>query len=39
MLEIDLPREGSEKYRELSLEQFAAKAYAAVNRVRILSEY
>lgn len=39
MLEIDLPREGCEKYRELTLEQFTAKAYAAVNRIRILSEY
>lgn len=39
MLEIDLPHEGSDKYMELSLEQFCAKAYAAVNRLRIISEY
>ena len=39
MLEIDLPHEGSDKYRNLSVEQFAAKAYAAINRIRIISEY
>lgn len=39
MLEIDLPHEGNDKYSDLSLEQFAAKAYAAINRLRILSEY
>lgn len=39
MLEIDLPKEGSDKYKELSLEQFVYKAYAAVNRLRIISEY
>lgn len=37
-LEVDLPREGSDKYRDLSLEQFVSKAYAAVNRLRIISE-
>lgn len=39
MLEIDLPRDGSDKYIGLSAEQFAQKAYAAINRLRILSEY
>lgn len=39
MLEIDLPRENNDKYRNLSVEQFAAKAYAAINRLRIISEY
>ena len=38
MLEIDLPHEGSDKYADLSMEQFVSKAYAAVNRLRILSE-
>lgn len=38
MLELELPREGSEKYKELSLEQFVQKAYAAINRLRIISE-
>jgi sugar phosphate isomerase/epimerase len=38
MLEIDLPHEGSEKYALLSMEQFVSKAYAAINRIRILSE-
>ena len=38
MLEIDLPHEGSDKYAQLSMEQFVSKAYAAVNRLRILSE-
>lgn len=39
MLEIDHPAEKSDKYRDLSLEQYVAKAYAAVNRIRILSDY
>lgn len=39
MLEIDLPHEGSEKYANLSMEQFVAKAYAAINRLRVISEY
>lgn len=39
MVEIDLPHEGSDKYSDLSLEQFTAKAYAAINRLRIISEY
>lgn len=39
MLEIDLPREDSEKYKNLSLEQFVQKAYASINRLRIISEY
>lgn len=39
MLEIDLPHEGSDKYSELSLAQFTAKAFAAINRLRIISEY
>lgn len=38
MLETDLPHEGSEKYANLSMEQFVFKAYAAINRLRILSE-
>ncbi len=38
MLETDLPHEGSEKYADLSLEQFVSKAFAAINRLRILSE-
>ncbi len=38
MLETDLPHEGSEKYANLTLEQFVSKAYAAINRLRILSE-
>ena len=38
MLELDLPCEGSEKYKELSMEQFVQKAYAAINRLRIISE-
>ena len=38
MLEIDLPHEGSEKYAHLSMEQFVSKAFAAINRLRILSE-
>ncbi len=39
MLEIDLPCQDTGKYRELSLLQFVQKAYAAVNRLRIISEY
>ena len=39
MLEIDLPHEGSDKYADLSLEQFTAKAYASINRLRIISDY
>ena len=39
MLEIDEPHEGSDKYIDLSVEQFAAKAFAAINRLRIMSEY
>lgn len=38
MLEIDHPAEGNDKYRSLSLEQYVAKAYAAVNRIRILAD-
>ena len=38
MLEIDLPREGSEKYANLSMEQFVSKAFAAINRLRIIAE-
>ena len=34
MLEIDEPHEGSEKYSDLSLEQFTDKAYRAVCRLR-----
>ncbi|MCH5197826.1 MAG: sugar phosphate isomerase/epimerase [Oscillospiraceae bacterium] len=37
-LETDTPREGSDKYASLSLEQFVSKAFAAINRLRILSE-
>ena len=36
-LEIDLPHEGSDKYANLSLEQFVAKAYAAINRLRVIA--
>ncbi len=39
MLEIDLPTEMSDKYNGLSVEQFTQKAFAAVNRLRIISEY
>ena len=39
MLELDLPGARSDKYRELTLQQFVQKAYAAVNRLRIISEY
>ena len=39
MLEIDLPHEGSDKYANLTMEQFVSKAYAAINRLRIISEY
>lgn len=38
MLELDLPHEGSDKYRALNLEQFVSKAYAAINRLRIIAE-
>ena len=38
MLEIDLPHEGSDKYLNLSLEQFVSRAFAAVERLRIISE-
>ena len=38
MLETDLPHEGSDKYANLSMEQFTSKAFAAINRLRILSE-
>ena len=38
MLELDLPHEGSDKYYNLNLEQFVSKAYAAVNRLRIIAE-
>lgn len=39
MLELDLPCEGNDKYKGLTMEQFVQKAYAAVNRLRIISEY
>lgn len=39
VLEIDLPHENSDKYSSLSMEQFVHKAYAAINRLRIISEY
>lgn len=39
MLEVEQPVEGRELYRNLSLEQYVAKAYAAVNRIRIIAEY
>lgn len=39
MLEVDLPRAGSDKYIDLSAEQFVQKAYASINRLRILAEY
>lgn len=38
MLELHLPTADSERYSELSLEQFVHKAYAAINRLRIISE-
>ena len=38
MLELDLPHEGSEKYLNLSLDQFVSRAYAAINRLRIIAE-
>lgn len=38
MLELHLPTAESEKYSDLSLEQFVHKAYAAINRLRIISE-
>lgn len=37
-LEIDLPHEGSDKYAFLSMEQFVSKAYAAINRLRVIAE-
>lgn len=39
MLEVDLPRDNTFRYNHLTLEQFVAKAYAAINRIRIISEY
>lgn len=39
MLELDLPNARTDKYKDLSLQQFVQKAYAAVNRLRIISEY
>lgn len=39
MLEIDLPDERTDKYKNLTLQQFVQKAYAAANRLRIISEY
>ncbi len=39
MLELDLPNERNDKYTNLSMEQFVQKAYAAINRLRIISEY
>ena len=38
MLELDLPHEGSDKYINLNMEQFVSKAYAAINRIRIIAE-
>ncbi len=38
MLELDLPHEGSDKYINLNMEQFVSKAYAAINRLRIIAE-
>lgn len=38
MLEIDLPGNRTDKYKDLSMEQFVHKAYAAINRLRIISE-
>lgn len=38
MLELDLPHEGSDKYADISMEQFVSKAFAAINRLRIISE-
>ncbi len=38
MLEIDEPHEGSEKYSDLSLEQFTDKAYKAVCRLRDMTD-
>lgn len=37
-LEIDLPHEDSDKYVDLSMEQFVSKAYAAINRLRIIAQ-
>lgn len=39
MLETDHPHEGSDKYSGLSLEQYVSKAFAAVNRLRIIADY
>ncbi len=39
MLELDLPNERNDKYKDLSMEQFVQKAYASANRLRIISEY
>lgn len=39
MLESHLPCSETDKYTELSLEQFVHKAFAAINRLRIISEY
>lgn len=39
MLEVDLPGARSDKYTNFTLQQFVQKAYAAVNRLRIISEY
>ena len=38
MLELDLPHEGSDKYNNLNMEQFVSKAFAAINRLRIIAE-
>lgn len=34
MLEIDLPHENNEKYKNLTLEQFTNRAFQAINRLR-----
>ncbi|MBR3767493.1 MAG: sugar phosphate isomerase/epimerase [Clostridia bacterium] len=39
MLELDLPKADSDKYKDLTLTQFVQKAYVAINRLRIISEY
>lgn len=39
MLELGLPNDRTDKYKDLSLQQFVQKAYAAINRLRIISEY
>ena len=38
MLEVDLPHEGSDKYNRLSVDQFTAKAFAAINRLRVIAQ-